>query len=318
MFKHVISCAALFAYAATKKSVYLIPLLLFAFAASAKANVADSMLSVNCREVDVDAEVFINGQFKGKCPLELTVPAGKLNLKVQKKIDAYSARVFEQEIRVGKGVDKNVLVLLGVAQLTAKGKQLQSERLNLEQAEMKKLWKDGVPEIEPIPATNFTASNPIILPPGIIADPGTITSSVSASPPFVVTEQAAIEPVLLPSVVVTANPLGSALFDLVSPVSVLSGKDLSFRQESTLGETLSKLPGISSTYFGPNASRPVIRGLDGDRVRIMQNGVGMLDVSALSPDHATTVDPLVVDRIEVVRGPAALMYGGAAVGGVVN
>ncbi|CAH1202521.1 Zinc-regulated outer membrane receptor [Candidatus Nitrotoga sp. BS] len=122
----------------------------------------------------------------------------------------------------------------------------------------------------------------------------------------------------MPQIVVTANPLGSALFDLVSPVSVLSGKELSFRQESTLGETLSKLPGISSTYFGPNASRPIIRGLDGDRVRIMQNGIGMLDVSALSFDHATAVDPLVVDRIEVVRGPAALMYGGAAVGGVVN
>jgi len=95
-------------------------------------------------------------------------------------------------------------------------------------------------------------------------------------------------------------------------------KDLSFRQESTLGETLSKLPGVSSTYFGPNSSRPVIRGLDGDRIRIMQNGVGMLDVSSLSPDHATAVDPLLIDRVEVVRGPAALMYGGAAVGGVVN
>ena len=101
-----------------------------------------------------------------------------------------------------------------------------------------------------------------------------------------ITDQPANEPVFMPPIFVTANPLGSALIDLVSPVSVLSGKDLSFRQESTLGETLSKLPGVSSTYFGPNASRPVIRGLDGDRVRIMQNGVGMLDVSALSPDHA--------------------------------
>ncbi|MBL0039080.1 MAG: TonB-dependent receptor plug domain-containing protein [Nitrosomonadales bacterium] len=107
-----------------------------------------------------------------------------------------------------------------------------------------------------------------------------------------VTDQSATEAVLLPQIVVTANPLGSALFDLVSPVSVLSGKELSFRQESTLGETLSKLPGVSSTYFGPNSSRPVIRGLDGDRVRIMQNGVGMLDVSALSPDHASNRRPI--------------------------
>lgn len=122
----------------------------------------------------------------------------------------------------------------------------------------------------------------------------------------------------LAPVVVTANPLGSGLFDLVAPVSVLGGQDLTLRRESTLGETVANLPGVSSTYFGPNASRPVIRGLDADRIRILQNGTGMLDVSALSPDHATAVDPLVVDRIEVVRGPAALLYGGTAVGGVVN
>ncbi len=126
------------------------------------------------------------------------------------------------------------------------------------------------------------------------------------------------DPAELPPVVVTANPLGSSLFDLVSPVSVLGGKDLPLRRESTLGETVSQLPGVSSTYFGPNASRPVIRGLDADRIRILQNGIGMLDISALSPDHATTIDPLVVNSIEVVRGPAALLYGGAAVGGVVN
>lgn len=122
----------------------------------------------------------------------------------------------------------------------------------------------------------------------------------------------------LPPVVVTANPLGSGLFDLVAPVSVLGGRDLTLRRESTLGETVASLPGVSSTYFGPNASRPTIRGLDADRIRILQNGNGMLDISALSPDHATAVDPLVVDRVEVVRGPAALLYGGTAVGGVVN
>ncbi len=129
---------------------------------------------------------------------------------------------------------------------------------------------------------------------------------------------AASDPAELPPVVVTANPLGSGLFDLVPAVSVLGDKDLPLRHESTLGETVSHLPGVSSTYFGPNASRPVIRGLDADRIRILQNGIGMLDISALSPDHATAVDPLVVDSIEVVRGPAALLYGGAAVGGVVN
>lgn len=129
------------------------------------------------------------------------------------------------------------------------------------------------------------------------------------------TEQAPTE---MAPTVVTANPLGSGLFELVPPVSVISGKELDVRRESTLGETLNGVPGVSSSYFGPNASRPVIRGLDADRVRIMQNGIGLTDVSALSPDHAVALDPLVVNRIEVVRGPAALLYGGSAVGGVVN
>jgi len=316
MFKHVI-CAAqrapLFTHA-----IYLISLLFLAFASSPIAHAAGSMLSVTCNDEGKGAEVFINGKFKGKCPLNLTVPAGKLKLKVQKKVDAFSVRVFEQEVRVGRGVDKTVKVLLGAAQLNAKGKQLQAKRLRLEQAELKKPRKEGTPETVAIPAPNFAMTNPVAPPPVVVAIPAVITPPVIRPPQFVDMDQSANEAVLLPPIVVTANPLGSALFELVSPVSVLSGKDLLFRQESTLGETLSKLPGISSTYFGPNASRPVIRGLDGDRVRIMQNGVGMLDVSALSPDHATTVDPLVVDRIEVVRGPAALMYGGAAVGGVVN
>jgi iron complex outermembrane receptor protein len=122
----------------------------------------------------------------------------------------------------------------------------------------------------------------------------------------------------LPAVVVTGNPLGSDLSDLVSPVSVMDGHDLTLRGAGTLGETVGNLPGVSSTWFGPNASRPVIRGLDGDRVRILNNGGSTVDASSLSFDHAVTVDPLVIERVEVVRGPAALMYGGNAVGGVVN
>lgn len=122
----------------------------------------------------------------------------------------------------------------------------------------------------------------------------------------------------LAPIAVTANPLGVDSDALVTPVSVLEGRDLSLQRESTLGETLKSIPGVSSSYFGPNASRPVIRGLDNDRVRIMQNGVGILDASALSPDHAVALDPLVIEQIDVVRGPAALLYGGSAVGGVVN
>jgi len=125
-------------------------------------------------------------------------------------------------------------------------------------------------------------------------------------------------PTELPTVIVIGNPLGSDLFDLVPPVSFLGGEGLVLRRRSTLGETIGELPGVTSTYFGPNASRPVIRGLDGDRIRIMQNGIGMLDASSVSPDHSVSVDPLIIDRVEVVRGPAALLYGGSAIGGVVN
>ena len=122
----------------------------------------------------------------------------------------------------------------------------------------------------------------------------------------------------LPVIAVTANPLGVGSDDMVVPVSTLSGRELSLQRESTLGETLKSIPGVSSTYFGPNASRPVIRGQDGERVRMMQNGVGILDASSLSFDHAVALDPLVIEQIDVVRGPAALLYGGSAVGGVVN
>ncbi|MCZ7564376.1 MAG: TonB-dependent receptor [Burkholderiales bacterium] len=123
---------------------------------------------------------------------------------------------------------------------------------------------------------------------------------------------------ILPPVVVTATPLGAELFGLASPAAVLQGQGLRRKTQSTLGETLGNEVGVASTYFGPNASRPIIRGLDGDRIQLLQNGVGVLDASAASFDHAVSLEPLLVDRIEVVRGPAALMYGGNAVGGVVN
>lgn len=122
----------------------------------------------------------------------------------------------------------------------------------------------------------------------------------------------------LPTVAVTGNPLGLDADQLIVPVTVLNGRELSLKRESTLGETLNGIPGVSSTSFGPNASRPVIRGLDAERVRIMQNGVGVVDASSLSFDHAVSVDPLIIEQVDVIRGPAALLYGGSAVGGVVN
>lgn len=122
----------------------------------------------------------------------------------------------------------------------------------------------------------------------------------------------------LKPIVVTANPLGRSADELTQPVTVLAGDDLLKKLQPTIGETLSQELGIRSTYFGPNASRPVIRGLDGDQIQILQNGIANLDASAASVDHNVAIDPLTVKRIEVIRGPAALLYGSKAVGGVVN
>jgi iron complex outermembrane recepter protein len=120
----------------------------------------------------------------------------------------------------------------------------------------------------------------------------------------------------LAPITVTANPLGNA--QVAAPVSTLGGDVLVLRRASSLGETIKGMPGVSSSYFGPNASRPTIRGLDGERVKILNNAGGSLDASALSFDHAVPIDPLIVERIEVLRGPGSMLYGGSALGGVVN
>ena len=135
-----------------------------------------------------------------------------------------------------------------------------------------------------------------------------VLGTLSAAP---VLAQSALAPVT-----VTGNPLGAT--DLIAPAAQYSGTELLIRSQTTLGETLDGTPGVASTYFGPNASRPIIRGLDGDRVRILNNGGSVTDVSSVSYDHAVTADPLSVERVEVLRGPGALLYGGNAVGGVVN
>jgi iron complex outermembrane receptor protein len=118
------------------------------------------------------------------------------------------------------------------------------------------------------------------------------------------------------TVVVTGNPLRQA--DPAAPSTTLSDEALVTRRASTLGETLDGLPGVASSGFGPNASRPVIRGQDGDRIRVLSNAGASMDASALSFDHAVPLDPLVIERLEVLRGPAALLHGGGAIGGVVN
>jgi iron complex outermembrane receptor protein len=124
--------------------------------------------------------------------------------------------------------------------------------------------------------------------------------------------------VSLENFVVTASPYARPQSELAQPTTVVAGRELLLNPASSLGELLSDQPGISSTYFGPGASRPVIRGLGGDRIRMLTDGVGIFDASVISPDHAVAVDPLLIERVEVVRGPATLLYGSNAVGGVVN
>jgi iron complex outermembrane receptor protein len=108
------------------------------------------------------------------------------------------------------------------------------------------------------------------------------------------------------------------LVNFVPSSTKLQGKELQKRRQTSLGDTLQSEAGVTSTQFGPSASRPVIRGLDGDRIRILQNSLGTLDASTQSLDHAIPVDTLTLDSIEIVRGPMSLLYGSSAVGGVVN
>ncbi|MDD5410020.1 MAG: TonB-dependent receptor plug domain-containing protein, partial [Methylobacter sp.] len=121
----------------------------------------------------------------------------------------------------------------------------------------------------------------------------------------------------LEDIVVTA-PLQDKVSESAVPVTVLSDEELRLKVGHTIGETLKNELGITSQSFGPGVGTPVIRGQSGPRVRVLSNGIGSNDVSAISPDHATSVEPLLAERIEVLRGPATLLYGSGAIGGVVN
>jgi len=106
--------------------------------------------------------------------------------------------------------------------------------------------------------------------------------------------------------------------DILGNVNTLGGDSLLLDVRPTLGETLAKQPGVSTSGSGPNVARPVLRGLSGERLLILTDGIGSLDVSASSSDHAVAIDPLTAQRIDVLHGPAALLYGSSAIGGVVN
>lgn len=125
-------------------------------------------------------------------------------------------------------------------------------------------------------------------------------------------------PAAVDEVVVTAAPFAIREDAALSNIDGLTRDEIDLGAPSGLGDALAGLTGVRSSFFGPGASRPVIRGLAGPRVQVLTNGVGQVDASALSPDHAVATDPAEARRIEVIRGPAALVYGGNAIGGVVN
>lgn len=106
--------------------------------------------------------------------------------------------------------------------------------------------------------------------------------------------------------------------NVLAGTSVVSGEELQRDIRSQIGDTLVRQPGVSATSFSPGASRPVLRGLQGERVRVLTDGIGSIDVSNTSADHAVTIDPLTAERIEILRGPAVLLYGSQASGGAVN
>ncbi len=127
-----------------------------------------------------------------------------------------------------------------------------------------------------------------------------------------------VEPVEVEEVVVTAAPFGVSEDALTINTESVTREELDVSPPQGLGDLLNGLPGVRSTFFGPGASRPVVRGLAGPRVQVLTNGVGSIDVSQVSPDHQVAVDPAEAERIEVLRGPSTILYGGSAIGGVIN
>jgi iron complex outermembrane receptor protein len=122
----------------------------------------------------------------------------------------------------------------------------------------------------------------------------------------------------LESYTVTARPLGGSSQHIAQPVQIINGEELSRREAGSLGETLDGLPGISSADFGQTVSRPVIRGLGGLRVRLLESGIAAMDLSDTSADHAVSIEPAGARQIEILKGPSTLLYGSGAIGGVVN
>ncbi len=146
---------------------------------------------------------------------------------------------------------------------------------------------------------------------------GSISLAASVAGAQTVADRDAVHTAVPEDIIVTA-PYARSRDDVLSSVGVLTGVELTRDLRATIGETLARQPGVSATSFGPNASRPILRGFQGERVRILADGIGSFDVSNTSVDHAVVVNPLFANRIEILRGPASLLFGSSAIGGVVN
>lgn len=120
------------------------------------------------------------------------------------------------------------------------------------------------------------------------------------------------------TLVVTGNPLEHTILEMAAPAVIISGEELTQKRGTNIGETLAEVPGVNLSSFGAGAGRPVIRGQQGNRVTVLSNNSATQDASNASPDHWIAAEPLLAKRVEILKGPATLLYGGGAVGGAVN
>jgi iron complex outermembrane receptor protein len=168
-----------------------------------------------------------------------------------------------------------------------------------------------------IPFTPAVAQGTATLDQAAIVDPsGSAGGSDDAATPPTPGSAKAAHPDTDQAIVVTG--VRRAAGDVLGGVSVIDKEELQHAARPSIGDTLQNLPGVTASSFGPTASRPILRGLQGERVRVLSDGIGSLDLSSSDPDHAVPINPLTAERIEVLRGPSALLFGSSAIGGVVN
>ena len=119
-------------------------------------------------------------------------------------------------------------------------------------------------------------------------------------------------------IIVTSSYIDQTLTEIENPLHVLSGDDVSSMPTQSLGELIDNLVGVSSTDYGSGVGQPIIRGMSGNRVKILNNGMVVRDVSGLGADHINDIDLNNIQQIEVVRGPSSLLYSNGSIGGIIN